>query len=101
MMTIESFMSMLFAVSVATGIVTQAVKNFLDGFNLTYSSNIVAGITSVVVGGFTFYGYTLYTGVEVNQLLIAVYIAFVVMSWICAMVGYDKVMQAVKQIAGK
>lgn len=101
MITIEAFMTMLFAVSVVTGLVTQAVKNCLDGLKMAYSSNILAGVVSVVVGGFACYGHCLYTGAEMNQLTISVYVAFVVMSWICAMVGYDKVVQAFKQIAGK
>ncbi|MBQ6945357.1 MAG: aminopeptidase [Ruminococcus sp.] len=101
MMTIEVFMTMLFAVSVATGLVTQAVKTCLDGLKMAYSSNMLAGVVSVVVGGFTCYGHILYSGTELNQLSIAVYVVFVVMSWICAMVGYDKVVQAFKQIAGK
>ena len=100
-MTVEVFMTMLFAVSVVNSLLTEAVKQVFDEFEKTYSSNIIAGIVSVVVGGFICYSHAMFSGVEPNHLLFITYIAFVVMSWVCAMVGYDKVMQAVKQITGK
>lgn len=100
-MTVETFMTMLFGVSVFNSLITQSIKTVLDGYEKTYSSNVVAGIVSVVVGGFTCYAHAMFAEAAVNELLIITYIAFVVLSWVCAMVGYDKVMQAVKQVTGK
>ena len=100
-MTVELFMTMLFAVSVANGLLTESIKKVLDEFEKTYSSNVIAGMVSVCIGGFTCYAHAMFSGIEVNDLLVITYIAFVIMSWVCAMVGYDKVMQAVKQITGK
>ena len=100
-MTVELFMSMLFAVSVLNGLMTEAVKNVFDEFEKTYSSNIIAGVVSICISGFVCYSHAMFSGVETNHLLFITYIAFVVMSWVCAMVGYDKVMQAIKQITGK
>ena len=99
-MTVETFMAMLFTVSVVNSLVTEAVKKCLDTFDKKYPSNILAGIVSVCIGGFMCYGHAMFSAPEVNELLILSYIAFVVMSWVCAMVGYDKVVQAVKQITG-
>ena len=100
-MTVELFMTMLFAVSVANGLLTESIKKVLDEFEKTYSSNVIAGMVSVCIGGFTCYAHAMFSGTEVSDLLVITYIAFVIMSWVCAMVGYDKVMQAVKQITGK
>ena len=100
-MTVEVFMTMLFAVSVANSLLTEAIKQVLDEFEKAYSSNVIAGIVSVVVGGFMCYSHAMFSGIEPTHLMFITYIAFVVMSWVCAMVGYDKVMQAVKQITGK
>lgn len=100
-MTVETFMTMLFAVSVVNGLLTEAIKKFLDELKKTYSSNIVAGVVALIVGGCSCYAHALVTGVEANALLIFTYVAFVVLSWVCAMIGYDKVIQALKQIAGK
>lgn len=99
-MTVETFMSLLFTVSVVNGLVTEAVKKCLDAFEKKYSSNVLAGVVAVIIGGFMCYGHAMFSSAEVNQLLILSYVAFVVMSWVCAMVGYDKVVQAVKQITG-
>lgn len=99
-MTVEVFMTMLFAVSVVNGLLTESIKKVLDEFEKTYSSNVLAGIVSICISGFVCYAHAMFSSIEVNQLLIITYVAFAVMSWVCAMVGYDKVMQAVKQITG-
>lgn len=101
-MTIEIFMAMLFVVSVANSLITEAVKKCFDSFEKTYSSNIIAGIVSAAVGGFMCYWHFIYSGAsETNEILILSYVSFVAVSWICAMVGYDKVVQAINQITGK
>ena len=100
-MTIEIFMAMLLVVSVVNSLITEAVKKAFDCFGKAYSCNLIAGVASVVVGGFVCYWHSAFTAAEINEILILSYISFVAASWVCAMVGYDKVVQAVNQITRK
>ena len=98
-MTVEVFISILFTVSLVNGLVTQAVKKIFDDMEWVYCSNILAGIVSVVISGFVCYAHAMFSNVIFNEVIAITYIALIVMSWVCAMVGYDKVVQTVKQIA--
>ena len=92
-MTLEIFLMMLLVVSTLTGLVTEALKIWLDEHKKAYCSNTLAGyvavVLSVAVGG----AYTIMMAVCL--------IALMLLSWLSAMIGYDKVMQAIAQIRGK
>ena len=42
-------------------------------------------------------GYAMLTGITITQQAIVYLVALVFMSWLCAMVGYDKVIQTISQ----
>ena len=94
---IQLLATALLFVSAAIGLVTEAVKKILDDLNKTYRSNILAGVVSLVVSSAACVGYVLHVGGTFTIPLIVEIIAFVFISWLCAMVGYDKVIQTITQ----
>jgi len=97
-MTITLFISLVTVFATATSLITEATKKVLDGKGIQYASNIVVCIVAAVVGiGGTAAYYALtaipFTGANiVSMILMGVAVA------VGSMVGYDKVMQAIKQI---
>lgn len=100
-MTVATFLILLTVFAAFTALVTEAVKKFLNGQKITYASNIVVIIVALIVGcGGTAVYYVNYQ-VPFNALN-SVYLALMgVANWIGAMVGYDKVKQAITQLGGK
>lgn len=98
MMSMEFFLMLLIGVSVFTALVTEAVKKMMDEYGKTYKSNILAGVVSVVLSVLAGAGYMVMTEAQINAKMAVILIALVLLSWLCAMVGYDKVMQAISQI---
>ncbi len=97
-MTVTTFLILLTAFAAATSLVTEAVKKFMDGMGVRYASNIVVLAVAMVIGcgGTAVY----YVNYQVPfTALNSVYLALMgVANWIGAMVGYDKVKQAVSQL---
>ena len=98
MMDIEHFLMLLIGVSVFTALVTEAVKKIMDEAGKVYKSNILAGAVSVVLSVLAGTGYIIMTEAQINAKMAVILIALVLLSWLCAMVGYDKVMKAITQI---
>lgn len=100
MMTLEVFLMLLLAVSIFTSLVVEGIKKFV-GEKYNASSNLVAGIVAIVLGVVVGVFYCILAEVVFNTQIILVLIALVFLSWLCAMVGYDKVVQAITQIKTK
>ena len=94
----EVFLLALVAASGFTGLFTEAVKIVFNELGINYSANVLAGIVAVIVmvaicaGGCTMFDIT------INNKVIVTAIGLTAFSWLGAMVGYDKVLQAIKQI---
>lgn len=97
MFSLEMFLMSLLVVSTFTSLTTEAVKNLLWSWNKTYQSNIIAGAVSIVLSLATGISYVCFKGITVTNQTVICIIALVFLSWLCAMVGYDKVIQAVSQ----
>lgn len=63
-----------------------------------YSKNILAGVVSIVVGIGVGSGYMILNQISFTPSTIVYGVALIVLSWLAATVGYDKVVQTVKQI---
>ena len=100
-MTIELFIIGLTACSLFTGLLTEAVKKLLDDGGKSYRSNILAAICSVVVAAIAVVAYVLITSTPVTVPFVTSCVLLTIMSWLCAMVGYDKVIQTIEQIIAK
>jgi uncharacterized membrane protein YesL len=96
-MTVEVLLIALVTISSLSALVAEAVKKILDEYKKTYKTNTLVGICSLVVAIVVSALYLMYTGVPVTLQIIASFIAITLLSWLCAMVGYDKVIQAFSQ----
>lgn len=96
-MTFETFLLLLMIVSVLTGLFTEAVKKLLDELNKPYKSNMLAGIVAAVLSAAIGTGYVIMIEIQINAKLAVILIALMLLSWLSAMVGYDKVVQAISQ----
>ena len=99
-MTINAFLILLTGLSVLTSLFTEAVKKVLDELKIKYASNIVVLISAVVVGGL---GMTFFYWLQECRFIVPNIIGIVLMiaaNWLVAMVGYDKVKQAIMQLKG-
>lgn len=97
MINIETFLLGLMVVSTMTGLVTEAIKKVMLEYNVTFKSNTLAGIASIVLSALVVVGYVVVASVQVTPTLIVCAIALAIMSWLCAMIGYDKVIQTIRQ----
>lgn len=96
-MSLEIFLVLLLAVSIFTSLTVEAIKKFVgDKYNM--SSNVVAGVVAIVLGVIVGAFYCILAGIAFGTQIIIMLVALVFLSWLCAMVGYDKVVQAIMQI---
>lgn len=100
-MTVTVFLILLAVCAAVTSLLTEGTKKFLDELGISYAANILVLIIAMIVGcGATALYYVNYQ-VPFNALN-SVYLALMgVANWLGAMVGYDKVKQAIAQIGGK
>ena len=97
-MTMEFLIVALFAVSILTNLTVQGIKKLFDKKAVDYSSNVMAAITSVVISVALSAGYLIYTETMINAKISVQLIALAYLSFLAATNGYDKVIQAIKQI---
>lgn len=98
MMTVEIFLILLVALSTATGTITSGVKKLLDSANKTYSSNVVVFIVAAFVGGIGTCAFYLLNGYLWNIVNIVYIFMMMVANAFGAMLGYDKIIQTIKQM---
>ena len=98
-MTITTFLMLLSAFSVLSGLVTEGIKKLInDKANMSY--NIIALVVSLVIGGV---GCAIYYQLntipfDINNVIYMILMGLA--SGLCSMVGYDKLKQCIEQISG-
>lgn len=97
MISFQMFLLGLLVVSTMTGLATEAIKNIFIEKNKTYYANTLAGIVALVLSVLIGAGFIFVNGLGFTATNIVYLVALVFMSWLCAMVGYDKVIQAISQ----
>lgn len=100
MISFDMFLIGLMVVSTLTGLVTEAIKKILVEHNRTYHANTLAGIVTLVLSAVLGVCYVIFTGTAFTAQIVICLIALVFMSWLCAMVGYDKVVGQFKNMKG-
>ena len=96
-MELQVFLLMLLIVSTLTGLATEAIKIWLEERNKTYYANALAGYVAVAISVLAGAGYIIMTEIAFNLQIAIILIALIFLSWLSAMVGYDKVIQAISQ----
>lgn len=97
-MNLEIFLTLLLAVSILTGLMVEAIKEVLKELERPYKANILAGLVAVALSVLVMAGYVTLVDAVINSKMAVYLIALVLLSWLSAMVGYDKVIQAITQI---
>ena len=100
-MTVTLFITLLTAFSAITSLCTQAVKKLLDEKKVTYASNILAFIVGCIVGIGGTAVYYILNAVEFDIVNTTCMILMGFATSLTATVGYDKVMQTIKQLGIK
>ncbi len=100
-MTVALFISLVTVFATVTGLATEAIKKILDGKGIKYASNIVACIVAAIVGIGGTAAYYAICGIPWTAANIVCMILMGFAVAVGSMVGYDKVTQAIKQIASK
>lgn len=95
-MSLEIFLLLLLIVSIFTGLFTEGIKKLMDEVNKKYLSNFLAGFVAVVLSVLVDAGYIILTEAQINAKVAVYLIALVRLSWLASMVGYDKVIQAIR-----
>ena len=97
-MTFEIFCIGLFAISVLTGFVTEGIKKLLQERKKTYYANALAGYVAIGLSAAVGTGYMVLTETAFNAKMAVLLITLMFLSWLCSMLGYDKVIQLAKQV---
>lgn len=97
-MSMEFLFVALLVISVLTNLTVEGIKKILDKKSANYSSNVMAAVTSVVISVAISAGYLVWTETVLNARIAVELIALAYLSFLVATNGYDKVIQAIKQI---
>lgn len=96
-MNFQVFLLGLLLVSTLTGLATEAIKKIFIERNKTYYANALAGVVALALSVLIGAGYIVINNLGFTASNIIYLFALMFMSWLCAMVGYDKVIQAISQ----
>ena len=94
-MSIALFVSALAIVSAATTLTVEGIKNVLKSMDKDCNATVLAAIVSVILSIGASVGYIIYTSMAVTAPLIVLIVAFAFLSFLCATVGYDKVVKEI------
>ena len=88
----------LLIVSVVTTLTVEGIKKLLDGTTVKYSSNVLAAVSSVIIACAVCVIYIIMNDIVFSlkvgvEIVILMYLGF-----LTSTVGYDKVIQMIKQI---
>ena len=97
MIDLHIFMIGVLIASTLTSLATEAIKKLLVEHNKNYYANTLAGLVSMVISIAIGVGYMLISNIAFSVQAIVYLVMLVFISWLCAMVGYDKVVQAISQ----
>lgn len=93
-MTISIGSFILMVCAVMTGLIVEAIKKMVN----VDKPNILAAIVAVIVGIAVSVGYIILNHIPFDTTAVLYVISIVVLSWLCAMLGFDKVVQTIAQI---
>lgn len=97
-MSLEFLVIALLAVSILTNLTVEGIKKVADKKAANYSANVLAAVTSVAISVVVSVGYLVWTETAFNAKIAVELIALMYLSFLSATNGYDKVIQAIRQI---
>ncbi len=97
-MPISFITTALLAVSLLTSLTVEGIKKLLDETTIRYSSNILAAILSVLLSAAVCVFYLVMYDIEFSVKIGVEVVVLMYMGFLASTVGYDKVIQTIKQI---
>lgn len=97
-MTITLFIALLTVLSMAVSLVTEGCKKLLNSLNVSYATNMVVLIVSAIVGVVGTSAAYIILGIAFTGANVVCIVLMAIAVWLCAMVGYDKVVQLIEQM---
>lgn len=97
-MPISFMTTALLAVSLLTNLTVEGIKKLLDGTTAKYSSNVLAAIISTLIAGGACAVYLIMSDIAFSLKIGVEIVILMYLSFLVSTVGYDKVIQAIKQI---
>lgn len=97
-MPISFMMTALLAVSLFTNLTVEGIKKLLDGTTAKYSSNILAAVVSALIAIAVSVVYMIMGDIVFTVKIGVEIVVLVYLSFLTSTVGYDKIIQAIKQI---
>ena len=94
-MNIAFFIKALAFISACTALTVEGIKKVLDSVKKTYNSTILAVIVSFVLSVATSAGYMIYSNIQLTAQIGVEIAALIFFSFLCATVGYDKVIKEI------
>lgn len=97
-MPISFLTTALLGVSLLTNLTVEGIKKLLDGTDKKYSSNVLAAIISVVIAGAISVVYLIMNDIAFSMKIGVEIVVLMYLGFLISTVGYDKVIQMIKQI---
>ena len=97
-MTITLFITFMTVAAAVSGLLTEAIKKAYQNAGRKYSANVIALINAAVIGGFGMAAVYMLLGIPWTINNIICLVIMIVAVWIGSMIGYDKIIQLLKQI---
>lgn len=96
-MSLEFLGTALLAISIVTSLTVEGIKKIFEACKKNCPSNLVAIIVSVLITVIASVVYVVLKNIPFSFLLVVEIVALVFLSFLVATLGYDKVMQMLKQ----
>jgi hypothetical protein len=97
-MPISFLTTALLIVSVITNLIVEGIKKLLDGTEVRYSSNVLAAVLSVLIACAVSVIYLIMTDTVFTMKIGVEIVVLMYLGFLISTVGYDKVIQMLKQI---
>lgn len=97
-MPISFLTTALLIVSVITNLTVEGIKQLLDGTKVKYSSNVLAAVLSVLIACAVSVIYLIMTDTIFTMKIGIEIVVLMYLGFLISTVGYDKVIQMLKQI---
>lgn len=97
-MPISFLTTALLIVSVITNLTVEGIKKLLDRTKVKYSSNVLAAVLSVLIACAVSVIYLIMTDTIFTMKIGVEIVVLMYLGFLISMVGYDKVIQMLKQI---
>lgn len=94
---IAGAVALIAALTTAT---VEALKKLLDDKKISYSPNALAAVVSIILALASSAGYLIYTGTAFSWKILVVIVAIAYLSFLSAMIGFDKLKQMLAQLKG-